>query len=221
LAVPRLAKIDVSTYPKLDEGDECFHIGEYTAGGGYGASDTNQQIFNLKWKPTSGDGKLYWKGRAISYWIQKLAEYMNLEKVEQNVTLVPAPCSKALGHPEYDDRMLRILIGIKAMRPGIDVREAIIPAESRDSQHEAGRLSVAELQSAMRLSTDNLTQPLKRVVIAVDDVFTQGGTFKAMQAHLLRAPGVKVVRGLFLARTIWPPVEGEIDWEAFMADMND
>jgi predicted amidophosphoribosyltransferase len=46
--------------------------------------------------------------------------------------------------------------------------------------------------------------PFKPYAIVVDDVFTQGGTFKAMQELLAAAPGVTAVNGIFLAKTVWP-----------------
>jgi hypothetical protein len=206
LAVSRLEKIDVTDYCKLAPDDECYYIGEYTSRGGYKASTTNQQILNLKIRPSSPDDRLHWKRQAVAYWIRTLASYISLEKAERNVTFVPAPSSKASGHPDFDDRVHRILLGLKAMRPGLDIREAVVSTGSREAQHENGRLSIEELRLGMRLARHALQTPPKRVVYVVDDVFTTGGTFKAMQELLLDAPGVEVVKGLFLARTIWPPI---------------
>ena len=46
----RLTKVDALAQDHwyLDESDECYFFGEYTAGGGYQFSPTNQLIFNLK-----------------------------------------------------------------------------------------------------------------------------------------------------------------------------
>jgi predicted amidophosphoribosyltransferase len=40
--------------------------------------------------------------------------------------------------------------------------------------------------------------------VIVDDVFTQGGTVKAMQSILMALPKTERVAGIFLAKTVWP-----------------
>jgi predicted amidophosphoribosyltransferase len=198
--VARLSEIDPSNYQKLEATDRCWNLGEYTSGGGWQASETNQQIYNLKWSPA-------WRERAIAYWVRQLIEALALPNVAELATLVPAPCSKAPGDPSYDDRMLRIVQGIQLAHPGIDVRQAIVTRVTRGSQHEHGRLSVAQLRDSMELVPAQVQLPFKPHAIVVDDVFTQGGTFKAMQALLAGAPGVTSVNGIFLAKTVWPPAD--------------
>lgn len=216
----RLEKLDVSGYGRLASDDECWYLGEYTAGGGFKASETNNQIFNLKKKPTVPAGQLHFKTQAIAYWSAQLRAVMNLAKFAANTTLVPAPGSKASGHPDYDDRMFKILQGLVPYQPDLDVRQLLIAAASREAQHEGSRASAADLEASMAVDYSQLAKPIKSVVIVVDDVFTQGGTFKAMQAHLMKIKGVKKVRGLFLARTVWPLAPGpNIDLAKLLANL--
>lgn len=196
--MPRLEVIDPAHYAKLDPTDRCWHIGEYTSGGGWQASETNRQIYNLKWRTG------YFHDKSIAYWADQLAAVLDLKAVAENVTMVPAPPSKPPGHEKHSDRMQRVLATLQAMEPGLDVRSAIVTCAERDSQHEHGRLSVADLATSMKVVQTEVRTPLKRIVLVVDDVFTQGGTFKAMQQHLVGLRAVEHVRGLFLAKTVWP-----------------
>jgi hypothetical protein len=215
-----LSQIDTSEYPKLGPADLIYYLGEYTAGGGFQASKTNQEIINLKKPPTAKASEQYWKQRAIDYWGDELRVRLGLDNAVARVTLVPAPCSKLPDDPEYDDRMLRVLQRLATHHPGLDVRPLLIAAQARPSQHAGDRLTVAELQTSMRVDTAHLMVPLRRIVILVDDVFTQGGTMTAMKNLVKDLPGVRTVCGVVLAKTVWPrpaiadvfgPVD-EVEW---------
>lgn len=200
----RLLAIDTSDYYKLRDGDACWHLGEYTSGGGFNASKTNQQIFNLKKPLTATQSELYYKGLAVEYWARQLSLALSLPAVGKNATLVPAPCSKVRNDPVHDDRIERVLARLRRFEGSLDVRPLLRARVNRPSQHEGRRLSVAELQESMEVDVSHLSSPIREHVIVVDDVFTQGGTFAAMRNHLSPLPGVTKVYGIFLARTIWP-----------------
>lgn len=197
----RLEVIDPLQYAKLVPTDKCWNIGEYTSGGGWRASETNQQIYNLKWRTG------YWHDQSILFWARQLATVLDLKQAAANATLVPAPPSKPPGHTDHSDRMMRVLATLRSMDPSLDVRAAVVTKEARESQHEHGRLGVNELAASMVVDPPEVKIPLKSIVIVVDDVFTHGGTFKALQRHLAPLPNVKHVRGLFLAKTVWPHPE--------------
>jgi hypothetical protein len=199
----RLQKIDPEHYPKLGPGDECYHLGEYTAYGGYKASETNQQIFNLQKKPSVPPAQLRWKEHAINYWGDKLAGVLGLETISAEFTLIPAPPSKPPGAADYDDRILRVLNRLRVHRAGLDIRPVLYTPVARQSQHAGGRLTVAELQASLALDQAQLATPLRSKIIVVDDVFTQGGTFKSMKNILAAMPGVQFVAGVFLAKAVW------------------
>jgi hypothetical protein len=213
----RLQRIDHSAYPLLDEHDECLYVGEYTSGGGFQASDTNQSIMNLKKKPGVSANQLVHKDKAIYDWGNRLAKLLALSKVATTATLVPAPCSKPIGHVGYDDRMLRVLRQMATHETGLDVRSLLMTSAARPAQHESGRrLTVEELQQSMTVDQSLLTKPLHGLILVVDDVFTKGATFKAMKGLLLGLPNVKRVAGIFLAKTVWPqPDFSHIDLSDF------
>lgn len=200
----RLLKLDPSSCHQLDADDACWYIGEYTANGGFQASETNQSIFNLKKKPTVPASQLQWKIRAIEEWGDRLARHLNLHEAARAVTFVPAPCSKPANHREYDDRMLRVLQRLATHESGLDIRPILITSIARQAQHESERISVADLRQSMGIDQSQLRKPLRETIVVVDDVITQGGTFKAMQSILMKLPRVKQVVGVFLAKTVWP-----------------
>lgn len=203
----RLTKLDNDEYKYLEDDDLCYHYGEYTSGGGFQASTTNQQIWNLKNKPTSGDGQLYYKGRAIEYWAKMIGDTLNLDAVAGNTTFVPMPCSKPDDHPDYDDRMLKILNKLRGKCPALDVRDLLVQTRLRSSQHEGGRQTPNQLKQSMAVDEALLAVPIKKYIVVLDDVITLGASFNAAKSLLEEIPGVKQVVGIFLAKTVWPPSE--------------
>lgn len=211
----RLTQLDPGEFRFLEPGDMCACLGEYTAGGGYGASETNQQIFNLKHRPNSADNLLYWKRKAVGYWGRMLAETNLLwDYCLENATFVPIPCSKPVGHPEHDDRMVRVLQRMAQGHPGLDIRQVLLQTSVRETQHGGERLTPAEILQTLSVDPAVIVQPLKRTVIVVDDVITRGASFAAAKSLLMGLDNVEEVVGLFLAKTIHPPVEFDLD-EAF------
>lgn len=204
--IPRFERLESSEYRNLDANDYCLYIGEYTAKGGFQASVTNQQILNLKKKPSVPANQLRYKDRAVNYWAIELYARLNLPFVAQHCTLVPAPPSKPAGHPEYDDRMIRVLNALGRIQPGIDVRPLVVTHAERVSQHEGNRLSIEDLAASMSIDGTQLDREFRSTVIIVDDVFTVGGTFKAVQ-KVLASTGIVANHGIFLAKTVWPGVD--------------
>ncbi|MBV7552008.1 hypothetical protein KW841_06550 [Pseudomonas sp. PDM28] len=204
----RLSVLDPIDFKYLSADDKCFHYGEYTAGGGYGASDTNQQIHNLKKSPNSPEAQLRWKRRAVVYWGEAiLNSNLKLDVCSTEVTFIPLPCSKPIGHPEYDDRMVQVLSYIAQKQPGLDIRQVLVQAQPRDAQHFGCRSTPEGLAETLQIDQSCLVQPLRPIVLVVDDVITRGASFAAAKKLLTALPGVQSVQGLFLAKTIHPPIE--------------
>lgn len=200
----RLKKIDdrmLLDHSYLTPSDLCFYIGEYTAGGGYACSPTNQRIFNLKKKMSlQGTAQFQYKGRAIYESGADLRRALNIQGLISNgVTMVPVPPSKARGTPEHDDRMLQVL-KVMAGQDALDVREIVLQTQSVDASHErSDRPTPGQIAQNYRIN-ESLAAPAPRCVAIVDDVLTAGAHFKAMQMALEgRFPGVATI-GIFLAR---------------------
>lgn len=209
----RLTLIDPSERSWLAPTDHCYHYGEYTSRGGYGASDTNNWIDNLKKKPSAPASQLTWKARAVAYWGDILRSAINLDKCG-GVTFVPIPGSKPAGHADFDNRMLRVLHHMAGGRADIDIRVALVQNGERDPQHSGTRKTPSELLESLQVDTAALTAPLRPNVYIVDDVITQGASFNAAAQLLRGAPHVEHVFGVFLAKTVWPQVN---PFEAFPA----
>ena len=192
----------------LEEEDHCAFVGEYTSGAGFGHSETNQLIFNLK-KRVDRRGKPDWryKDLAIQQAGRIFAAVLN-ERALDDYTFVPVPPSKARDDPEHDDRMVQV---IRAIRPGnpVDMRELIVQTVSTEPVHgKAQRLRPEQLAENYRID-EGAAAPTPAAVLVVDDVLTTGAHFKAAQSVLVeRFPGISVF-GLFVARRV--PEEPEFD----------
>ena len=115
----RFTEIDetnIGIHPRLTTEDKCFFLFEYTSGKRYDFSATNNLISTLKRKP--GAKGQYYKDQAIARCATFLREALNPDWLA-TATLVPAPPSKAVQDPAYDNRMERIC---RLMGNGLDVR---------------------------------------------------------------------------------------------------
>lgn len=210
MAEIRLSKVDetnIGDHSRLLADDICLFLWEYTAGGGFSAGKANDLIINLKKKPSERTTKGGWqyKGRAIDEAAAALSQALNPEWLKI-ATLVPAPPSKALDHPDYDDRVEQILRKIQMpLGAAADIRVLIRNKASRASAHETDqRPTIEELIDNMELDeTVAASAPVQALGI-FDDMLTTGTTFRAMATILgERFPGVKIT-GIFLARRAIP-----------------
>jgi predicted amidophosphoribosyltransferase len=191
----------------LSEEDECYYLREWTKGGGYQASETNQLIANLK-KSNDQRGRpgYHYKGIAIGQSAREFRRAISEEFLRQ-ATLVPVPPSAAQGDPAYDDRMTQVLNQLVLGLDG-DVRELIIQRETMMPAHLSGDLRprVVEIYENYEID-ETLANPEPRTIALFDDVLVAGAHFKAAQRLLReRFSGVPVI-GVFIARRIFPPDE--------------
>lgn len=214
-----LTEIDQLTRPDhyyLEEADNCFFLGEYTARKGFAYSDTNNLILNLK-KTPDRRGKEEWRHKetAIAVAAQALNNSIK-EKWLRSATFVPIPPSKAKDDPMYDDRMTRLIQTIDARNP-IDCRELVVQAASTDPAHLLDeRPGPAEIQALYNLDPDLIDPAPSRIVIC-DDVLTTGAHFKAMQAILSELFPDALIVGCFVARR----VPDAVDVECFFEDLDE
>ena len=205
----RLSQIDDASRPDhyhLTVEDDCYYFLEYTSGRDFRFSKANSIISNLKKKPSNRERDDYkYKLQAMRQASNTFRGALNANWLQQ-ATLVPVPGSKALGHPDYDDRMERICRGIQ---DGLDIRNLVIQRQSTTASHEAGagaRVTVDELLELYEID-ETIAAPVPRDIAIFDDVLTAGTHFRAMKTVLTqRFPGVRVT-GMFIARRIFPPDE--------------
>jgi hypothetical protein len=116
----RLTKIDDLTrldHSYLDPEDECYFLGEYTARKGFAYSSTNNLILNFKiGVEHRGTARWRYKEQAIREAAGAFAVAIAAGALAESA-LVPVPPSKAKDHPQYDDRMVRMVRQIRPNPP--------------------------------------------------------------------------------------------------------
>lgn len=194
---------------RLEDGDRCYFVGEYTPRAGYAHSVTNQLITNVKKKPsTQNTAQWPYKTRAIADIAAAISGGLKPE-ARATITYVPIPPSRMPGDLEYDDRMLQVAQRLG----GGDVREMITLGQFRDAAHaQENTRDPVVLKAKLRIQA-NLLQPVPKMIALVDDVLTTGCSFRACQSLIQdHLPGVPVI-GLFAARR--KPDAGVFDFAAF------
>lgn len=204
----RLRKIDDLSrqdHSHLKEADNCHFLREYTRGVGWQGSDTNDLINNLKKSPEqyrSRPDVWKWKERAIERVATEFSTSLNHEWLKI-ATLVPIPPSKTHSHPDYDDRMLKVLMEI-AHQAGlkIDIREMILQTEDCEAFHSRDdRRDPNEIEAGYRINEEAI-RPKPLLFGIFDDVLTTGAHFRAAHSLLSKKfPDVPIV-GIFVARRV-------------------
>jgi hypothetical protein len=201
----KLTQIVALTRPEhrlLDPVDRCFYLGEYTSGAGF-STPTNDVIINLKILPSvlkENPKRKKWKNWAMQQVVAAISPH--LAKIAAGRIVVPIPTSKVPGHPDYDDRLERVLAIVNRRHP-LEIRALIKQRTSTTSDHDSpDRQDYDELLANCYVDT-SLVSPTPTSVILFDDVITEGKHFRVCQ-HLIRqhyGPDMPV-SGLFVARRI-------------------
>ena len=208
----RLTWIDDTNRGKhafLQAEDRCLYFGEYHGREGYKSSPTNQLIFNYKCPPSTAATHAARRGykegavRTIAAGLRRAIPQENAERL----TWVPIPPSKAIGHPDYDDRLIRTL-AVAFNGYNADVRLLLRQTESTEADHIAGgnRLTLDELLALLEVDQAAFnTRPLRQRIVLFDDVLTSGKHFKCCERRLRDVvPAAVPIFGIFIARCIFP-----------------
>lgn len=200
-----ILEVDKHLHNDLDEDDLCYYFRDYTRGTGFQGSQTNGLILNFKKSVTlKGTPQYPHKIRAIDQIsgevLKGLQTYLNIE----NPIFCPIPPSKSKTHPEYDDRLLQVLINVQK---GLTCRmfELIETSKSHEAQHNANsRMSLSELKEHLQF-VDKGVDLNGETIFLFDDVITNGRHFKACQQLIHENYPLARVLGLFIARRIEEP----------------
>lgn len=202
-----LVKVDRLIRPQhalLEEDDDCFFFGDYTARKGCNYSSTNQLIFNFKKSvERRGRPEYIYKARAIqqvaSQFRQALAGTAEQQQSLRAYTLVPMPPSKAKTDPLYDDRLVQMLAAV-GRGLNLDIRELLVSHQTMQSSHGANdRPTINAIHDNMTVDESAAVPPPQHVVL-FDDTLVSGAHFKAAQ-RLLRERFPRIpVTGMFIAR---------------------
>jgi predicted amidophosphoribosyltransferase len=207
----RVQKIDpesIGLHSYLTSDDACYYLGEYTSRQGYGYSEINQLILNLKKSPSrrlSKPNEYQYKLSAIQTVAHAFRQAITAHGLSQHITLMPAPPSKTQHHDEYDDRMLQVCLQATADLDNSDVAELVQTVRDMEATHtEARKPSPDELIENYRIVCPKGYSP-RQVILVVDDVLTTGSHFKACKRLLIDEFPNSRVAGLFVARRVFPP----------------
>jgi predicted amidophosphoribosyltransferase len=199
----RLQVINETHLPQhhyLTSDDKCYFLGELSPGLD-NWTYIKSLIHNLKKKPTDV-GYVPYKEQSILQTIS-LFENLIVSTSIESLTIVPIPPSKSKNHPEYDDRIWKILEGLKLKLENkfkLDIRKLVYQSESYIALHTTlNRISFEELLSIYRIDEEHAL-PEPNFIFLVDDVLTSGCHYKAMKSILNRRfPNTKLA-AIFLAR---------------------
>jgi predicted amidophosphoribosyltransferase len=207
LFVPeRLESCQHADHSYLEKEDSCWALAEYRPGS-YRLGYVNQLIANLKCRPSvaaAHRARGFYKQRAIELVAATLRRYFDRTWVEA-ATWVPIPISRALGNPDYDDRLFKVLSSAFAGYD-LDLRMLLRHTDSMRSDHEtARRLSVRRLLELLEVDSVELRlRPVRTRIVLFDDLLTSGKHFKCCQQRLRQFVPAVPICGCFIARRVPP-----------------
>lgn len=214
----RFSKVDALILPDhyyLNDNDECYFLGEYTARKGFNYSETNQLIYNFKKSPeVKGTPQWRYKQKAMTEagiaLRQVLAHESNLQWLK-STTLIPVPPSKAKTDPLYDDRMLRVL-QVLGNNLALDIRELVLQHDSTSAAHESDDRPTPDELIVNYYVDEEVCDPEPTNIAVFDDLLTTGCHFRAIKSVLqARFPAVRIV-GIFIARRVPESEDESIVW---------
>lgn len=198
----RVLKIEglmLNDHSYLDDQDECYFAGEYTARKGFAHSETNQLILNFK-KSVDKRNTNQWQYKESA--ILKAADIFKEFLVKDaDVTLVPIPPSKAKTDPLYDDRLLCFLKAMCSEWQNPDIRELVLQKETSQAAHSSSQRPTPDSLISNYYIDQQIIDPLPKTILVFDDVLTTGCHFKAIKNLLTKQYGCRVI-GLFIARRV-------------------
>jgi len=205
----KLTQVDAAMLPDhalLQPDDEIFFWREYTSGRNYSFGPGNDLISNLKKKPSSSNVyELRHKQRVMDECARFFTTAINPVWLDGAV-FVPVPGSKAVSHPDYDDRMGKIFRSVRLAKPP-SVRNLVVQRTSTEAAHESGgghRPTPEELQENYDLDEAQAVN-MPGMIGIIDDVLTAGSHYRAVNGVLRqRFPHARIV-GFFVARRVFPP----------------
>ncbi|MAB50251.1 hypothetical protein [Marinobacter sp.] len=203
----RLVEIDDKSRHQhyyLEPTDHCLYLGEYTARGGWGYSEVNQLIFNLKKGVDRKELSDYqFKEQAIESVANLIGKAINVGAV----SFIPVPPSKMITDPLYDDRLVRILQLVKNHNQECHWSDVISQAISTEANHLTPNRKRPEEIAALYQVAEVDPDQFRDIILVFDDIITTGAHFKAMQRKLHAVFPNKTIAGFFIARRVFKEEE--------------
>lgn len=174
----------------------------YTVGEGYQFSDTNQQISNLKIKPSETQ-RLRWKRIAIDKFAGELTALLRANiPTGLSMALIPIPPSKTTKHPDYDDRLLQVARAVATNLAAVrcwPILECVVDRENLHSS--SSQRTTQEVYSSIGIDKSVFASYNDdEIFCLLDDVLTSGASFSAARNKLLERFSGKRISGIFWAK---------------------
>jgi predicted amidophosphoribosyltransferase len=203
ISLLKLDAIALERHVDLDSDDICHYWREYTSGTSYDHSETNQLIRNFQISVLESHRKHH-KELAIQQLSKEFIHVIPKESTYELCTFVPIPPSKPCEHPEYDNRLIKLLEEVGRLKNiQVDIRPLIIQTtETKPSKANEQRLSINALLQIYELN-QKLLSPIPKGIIVFDDVLTKGTHFKAAKKLLQDTYSNIPVIGLFIAQAVY------------------
>ena len=174
----------------------------YTPRAGFNYSETNQLILSLKASPAARDYQLKHKHRAILRFADELREFLS-RYPEAAMVLVPMPPSKALGDPEYDDRIDKVAHRVADSLSNVSCAPLLYQTVSVPSSAQNPDFRRTPEQIYQNFSINEAFASYWNVgvsLMVVDDVLTSGAHFAAARRRLSDRFPQADIRGIFWAK---------------------
>jgi hypothetical protein len=191
----------------------CYYWGDYTSwhftrGQNADFSETNRLIADLKIETALRNSHEEWsrKSAAIERVSDAFSRFWRWGELASKALLVPMPTSRSATDPLRDDRMDRVVEGIR-MRSAAPLSCAplLVSDGSLQASHSTStRPKLNRLRASIKLNQAALPLHPPEMVFLFDDVLTTGAHFVACLTRIQEAfPKARVV-GTFVARTKRP-----------------
>lgn len=185
------------------EDKNIFFARKYSPGKGYTHSETNRLILNLK-IPPSQPHRSHHKTHAIQKFADEVGEFLPTIACDgRSYVIVPIPCSRMLGDPEYDDRLIRVASEISQRVPSartLDLFRILAPTPA--SHSTTSPRNPNQIYSNLKIDFA-LTQVIseEEIIVVLDDVITSGAHFEAVRRSLSETLPQNEVIGVFWAKS--------------------
>lgn len=191
----------------------CYYWGDYTSwhftrGQNADFSETNRLIADLKIEPGLRDCHEKWsrKSTAVDQVSDAFSRFWRWHELATKALLVPMPTSRGASDPLRDDRMDRIVEGIRMRSAApLSCASLLVSDGSLQASHSTStRPKLHRLLASIKLDRAALPQQTPEMIFLFDDVLTTGAHFVACLTRVQEAfPKARVV-GTFVARTTRP-----------------
>ena len=204
-----ISKVDAGCHRCLEPEDSCAYLRtREPRRRGESYSKTNSVIANFKKPPAMLSSRpelrrfKEYAVRSITSDVIRLFEASR--SGERRYLIVPAVTSVPSSCDEFDDRIYRVCRGVADAVEFVETCSLLDVDEKLVKSHHGGTRSVEEIRSHIVIGEHPALDPMEfSCVYIFDDVIATGAHFKACQAAILEAFGVRA-RGIFWARAESP-----------------